>query len=91
VGAATNDVNTLGFRDLSGNGYEWTRSFLGESVERPLPLGPAGKEVIVLLRGQSYRAKSPLLYEDLRNPDLIPSEQYTQTKSWIGFRVVVEP
>jgi serine/threonine protein kinase len=76
VGQASRDISPYGCRDMSGNGWEWTR-----------PLDASASKTVVL-RGNSYKLLSPLMFEDSkRNLDGAPSDLPDPE---IGFRVIFE-
>ena len=98
VGTAAADVSVFGIRDMSGNGWEWTRSVLraGEMSEvmgaRNVPIDAA-----VTLRGRDFSNEDPLDFASLEDgglhiafwqgvPDRTRSSPY---ESRIGFRVVL--
>lgn len=76
------EVNLLGIRDLSGNGYEWTND----------DLLSAGR-TLAILRGQRYTAAAPLTFRTLQEWQKLETTptQYPETTSpYTGFRVVVD-
>jgi serine/threonine protein kinase len=85
VGTATQDISPFGCRDMSGNGWEWTRSMIGD---RQVPYAKAGMFDRVYLRARNHYDRKPLMFEQLNTPE---SESYLEPEGWIGFRVVIEP
>jgi hypothetical protein len=97
VGTAGRDVSRFGCRDMAGNGREWTRDLAldrGSVEDLTLLKNPSESELMVLLRGRSYREEEPLRFEDLdqadedNNPDV---SNWRKAENDIGFRVVLEP
>jgi len=78
IGQASRDISPYGCRDMSGNGWEWTR----------LPPN-ADTNALVETRAERYEALSPFLFENLKKKyrDHLP---FDQSDPQIGFRVVIE-
>ncbi len=87
VGTARADVSRFRCHDMAANGVEWTRSLLGAG--QSVPFRPGKQEDSVLVRGQSFNAKVPLLFRDLDTK--LESEQWNEAAPDISFRVVLEP
>jgi serine/threonine protein kinase len=71
--------------DLAGNGREWTTDILN-----------ADKEEVAVLRGRSYTASRPLLFDDLekwnQTPEkFCPTQRRDHASPYTGFRVVYDP
>jgi len=99
VGAATADVSVFGVRDMSGNGWEWTRSLLrtGERSEFIGDRDRVPQDAAVPLRGRDFSHEEPLDFASLDEgglhiafwqgvPDRTRSCPY---ESRIGFRIVL--
>jgi hypothetical protein len=81
VDKPTRDVSFFHIRHMAGNGREWTRD--AEGIDKKF----------ISLRGCSYEADRPLLFEDFNESEksrlgIWPKDQPKKT---IGFRVVFEP
>jgi serine/threonine protein kinase len=85
VGEARDDVNEFGCRDMAGNGQEWTGTVTPGNRRVPLSGKPTPGDYVVL-RGRSFEAPGPLLYQESQFGSVL----YTETTKDIGFRVVVE-
>jgi serine/threonine protein kinase len=77
------DETPSGIRDLAGNGREWTSDEL-----------LAGSERLAELRGRSYTAGQPLLWDDLtkwieRREECCPTQRPEHGSPYTGFRVVL--
>jgi hypothetical protein len=79
VGQATHDVSPSGCRDMSGNGWEWTR----------LPSPDANAAEAVDLRANSFKSGSPFKFEQIKKGDE-DGWPFNQPDPAIGFRVVIE-
>jgi hypothetical protein len=77
VGQATRDVSSSGCRDMSGNGWEWTR----------LPSPDAAESVI--LRSNNFNAGSPFKFEQIKKGDE-DAQPFNRPDPAISFRVVIE-
>lgn len=89
VNVVTSDVSAFGCRQMSGNGFEWTRTSALDA--REVPNIPA--DGLVRYRGQSYRKPKPLLWKDLNDKDANqawPSQSPTKTGPEFSFRIVIE-
>jgi formylglycine-generating enzyme required for sulfatase activity len=75
VGSAEKDISPYGCRDMSGNGWEWTR----------LPPG----ETDVVLRAESYTATAPFKFEKIKG-DFAAFAGFRESNKEAGFRVVIE-
>jgi len=73
IGDAKADISPYGCRDMFGNGFEWTRHEPGDRS--------------VKLRGQTFKAETPLLFEDEKEPPF--AWPYNGSNNDIGFRVVI--
>jgi formylglycine-generating enzyme required for sulfatase activity len=83
------DVGPHGFRDLSGNGREWTRDILGSAQSGPLDKPTAAD--LVILRGRNFTLSKPLTYADLDYEATVPQTQYyLKASPYTTFRVVIE-
>jgi serine/threonine protein kinase/formylglycine-generating enzyme required for sulfatase activity len=99
IGSAMVDVSPNGCRDMSGNGYEWTRKvFLEDLSKRSVPLKDPQADDAVILRGQGYAQSRPLLFADLASEDsnyYLPRyqdrEEYVRKAAQTSFRIVLEP
>lgn len=85
VGTATQDHSPFHCTDMSGNGWEWTRSMIGD---HHVPYPEAGEFDRVILRARNHYDPKPLFFDQLKFPE---SESYTKPEGWIGFRVVLQP
>ena len=102
AGEAADDVSVHGCRDMAGNGYEWTRTWLTnpqvltDKFELTVSQPKIPKDALFLLRGMSYRKARPLTFAFLES-GFLPKEPYSREgDSWvplyeIGFRVIVGP
>ncbi len=98
VGKATRDRSMFGVRDMSGNGYEWTRDMREGLTSRrvPIPIEEIPTEERksqhdVHYLGQAYHMEVPFsFYNRDETPQLTPVQPYRVTTPFIGFRVVVE-
>jgi serine/threonine protein kinase len=86
------DVSPSGARDLSGNGWELTRTLLGGGDFDPSRPPPA--DALVVLRGKTFTAPTPLTYaeldeqQDRRNAI---TQYFAASNPYTGFRVAIEP
>jgi serine/threonine protein kinase len=87
IGDAKKDISPFGCRDMSGNGWEWTRNLI--KAEGLVPYPGAGEFDSVLLRGRSYAEQQPLRFKDLT--ENLESQPYLEPSCFVGFRVVIEP
>jgi hypothetical protein len=90
VGRETKDTSPFGCRDMSGNGFEWTRNIQGGN-DRTVPLEKPQLFDLVLLRGRNHFDSEPVNFKEQKRdsePYLPPTDS---PPSWIGFRVVIEP
>jgi serine/threonine protein kinase/formylglycine-generating enzyme required for sulfatase activity len=92
VGEAEDDESVFGCHDMAGNGQEWT-STLNRGRRGPLE-HPTSNDW-VSLRGHSFQAPGPLLFEEMavKGPGqaVFATLRYTDTRPDVGFRVVLEP
>ncbi|MDA1014612.1 MAG: bifunctional serine/threonine-protein kinase/formylglycine-generating enzyme family protein [Planctomycetota bacterium] len=86
VGTAKDDIGPQGCRDMAANGRELTRDLIFSSGEH-VPLENPTADDLVRVRGASYSATRPFLYEDFPRLDNIP---YVGRSPDVGFRVVRE-
>lgn len=89
VGQASDDISLYGVRDMSGNGYELTRSLALD--ERTVPLTNPSPKDFIKLRGYNFSANRPLLFADLEGEIDYQAHLYTDASDDTGFRVVLEP
>jgi hypothetical protein len=75
IGSADRDISPSGCRDMSGNGWEWTR----------LPPG----ETDVVLRAETYMATAPFKFDKIKG-DSVVFEKFVDSNKEAGFRVVIE-
>jgi formylglycine-generating enzyme required for sulfatase activity len=78
VGQATHDVSPYGCRDMSGNGWEWTRPRPGDKPDE-----------LVVLRAQNFKGAKPFAFDDIKNDDLV-AKPFNGCDGETGFRVVIE-
>jgi formylglycine-generating enzyme required for sulfatase activity len=75
VGVASGDISPYGCRDMSGNGFEWTRP------ERD-------KLPYVDLRGQKPSAHTAFMFDDIdHHPDSLTEDQSADD---VGFRILIK-
>jgi hypothetical protein len=86
------DRSPYGARDLSGNGWELTRSLLGGGeFDRDRP--PAA-DALVVLRGKTFTAPAPLTYAELdeqKDRRNTMKQYFAASNPYTGFRVAIEP
>jgi hypothetical protein len=83
VGSAADDISPFLVRDLAGNGREFTRDRLTAE----------DGENLVVLRGRSFKYRTPLTYEMLLSEKEAKNTQTQHTDKaspYTGFRVVIE-
>jgi formylglycine-generating enzyme required for sulfatase activity len=81
-------VSRFGIRDMAGNGREWTRN-IALNNSRTVPVKDPKRDELVVLRGNSYVARAPLLFTEIdQRSDSMP---YEQVSPFTSFRVVLEP
>jgi serine/threonine protein kinase len=89
------DDHRIKVYDMAGNGREWTRELMDNTVESvPLSLQRSKKpnpQDVVTIRGRSFMDRRPLRYSDL-GPDAQEkdSQWYGAPDKNLGFRVVIE-
>lgn len=91
AGSAPHDISSpYGFRDMAGNGAEWTRS-PRDATEKFVPdEGTESHELLaMILRGRSYLNPDPLHYQDLEDQLQGEARRATEEDCDIGFRVVL--
>ncbi len=86
VGTSSGDVSVFGCHDMAGNGREWTRTLAGSGSTQTVP--QLREEDPVLIRGQSFNARGPLLFDKVNPFTGGPGSQPVHD---VGFRVVIEP
>jgi serine/threonine protein kinase len=92
VGKASKDISLLGCHDMSGNGFEWTRT--SHMSEEKVPLVNPEEGARVQSRGMTFKNPKPLTWERLSKrpalsaPYFFPAEE--KDREFIGFRVVLE-
>lgn len=96
IGAATQDVTSLGIRDLAGNGFEWTRDAYSDNRANLVDVRrfiEAKQEAWVITRGRSYMQDEPFRfrhdYLDEAVELLKDGKFYSNEET--SFRVIVEP
>jgi formylglycine-generating enzyme required for sulfatase activity len=80
-------VSIYGCRQMAGNGYEWTRDLYDPHGKEEIPLEEIRLAPKVVIVGQSYTKREPLLFKDMAPPLFFSS---SESQYDIGFRVVVE-
>jgi formylglycine-generating enzyme required for sulfatase activity len=88
VGQAKRDVSrSSGCRNMSGNGFEWTRDLQHSKTEK-VPAERGTRDTAqVLLVGQDYLQDKPLTYAELRKAK---AQKYLETSASTSFRVVID-
>jgi hypothetical protein len=88
----TASVSPFGCRHMADNGKEWTRTLTG-ARRGTIPLENRNDPVSVSLRGRSFSAKQPLLFNDLADnqEEMLESHDSLTPGEDLGFRVVLEP
>jgi formylglycine-generating enzyme required for sulfatase activity len=91
VGTAHQDISPFDCTDMSGNGYEWTRTIHMSDREVPLS-NPVDERV--KMRGMNYTSPEPLMFKQVINDSTLTwryllSEDEGGAEN-IGFRVVLE-
>jgi serine/threonine-protein kinase len=74
VGVASRDKSPYGCRDMSGNGWEWTRRSDGDAVT---------------LRAQSFKETKRFVFDDI-DKKLLFAQDFKEHDNEIGFRVVIQ-
>jgi serine/threonine protein kinase len=77
VRMASRDISPYGCRDMSGNGWEWTRPDPGASPTDDVDL-----------RAQRFDAKEPFRFDDIKNKPACAPFDHCDRQT--GFRVVIE-
>jgi formylglycine-generating enzyme required for sulfatase activity len=92
AGAAPHDISApYGFRDMAGNGAEWTRSPRDATEKFEPDQGTESHELLaMILRGRSYLNPDPLHYQDLEDQLQGEARRATEADCDIGFRVVLQ-
>jgi hypothetical protein len=86
------DVSVFGCRDMSGNGFEWTRSIRNDGTVVPSPDFPP--DANVWRRGMGFGSPDPLRFSQWDaaiNRNLLTSPAANLDFADVGFRVVLEP
>jgi serine/threonine protein kinase len=92
VGEARCDRSPYGCHDMAGNGFEWTRTVIGEPP-REVPLEAPNSFDQVYLRGARYVSRLPFLFREVetKQTDIEPYLQPdVSVFPFIGFRVVLD-
>jgi hypothetical protein len=87
---AGTDVNRFGFRDMAGNGREWTRTLFtrADGAEKLLEASPPGTNDLVIIRGRGFTFGRGLTYQDIKEEQTVPQTQFGDKRSpYTSFRV----
>ncbi|MBI1918390.1 MAG: protein kinase [Planctomycetes bacterium] len=88
VGEAKLDISPFGCRDMSGNGFEWTRNTTEGFYDPKVPLKELGS---LRVRGQYFMLSTPLQFDECGEGKGKLLDADSREISEAGFRVVLRP